>query len=372
MVVKKNQKFNLHLQQNSGMRYIGIYVAFLIATNIGAQDLIEPCQFGQPLIDALQDQFTPDNTLGYDDARDVLYSEIDNEGNDLSCIYTNFTVTLDPGADPSSSAYQGGSGLNAEHVYPQSLGAGSEPAKSDMHNIRPCKANVNSARGICAYGDIEDSDTEVWYYLDMESSSIPSSNIDSYSEKDVEDCEFEVREEVKGDIARTMFYFYSIYQSTANNANANYFNNQKASLLEWHQNDPVDTDELERSTLIAAQQGNENPFVMDSTLARRAFFMADASYPEGDDDCYMIPTSNNDLSHKNWIRLTTNFVQNEVELQSEKSKGRVALYNIQGRFIRYAQLDTTTSIPTADLPQGLYILQVRSGNLEKAFTIFKQ
>jgi len=106
------------------MKNLLTFLSILFSLGGFAQDIIEPCKFGQPLIDALQSQFTPNNPLGYGPARDILYSEIDNVGFDLSGIYTEFTVTLDPNEDPSVSAFQGGVGINAEHVYPQSQGAG--------------------------------------------------------------------------------------------------------------------------------------------------------------------------------------------------------------------------------------------------------
>ena len=82
-------------------------------------------------------------------------------------------------------------GLNAEHVYPQSKGAGDEPARSDLHNIFPSKVNVNEARGSCPFDEIADNDTDRWFYLNTQLNSIPNTDIDKYSEKDEEDCVFE-------------------------------------------------------------------------------------------------------------------------------------------------------------------------------------
>ena len=101
----------------------------LLLVPIFIQAQIEPGKLGEELIIALQNTYTPVSTLGYGPARDILYSEIDNVGNDLFVIYSNFKVTLDPNEDPSISAYQNGAGINAEHVYPQSKGASSEPQK---------------------------------------------------------------------------------------------------------------------------------------------------------------------------------------------------------------------------------------------------
>jgi len=353
------------------MKYT-LLLSLLISINVlTAQEIIEPCKFGQPLIDALQSDYTPNNPLGYGPARDILYSEIDNNGNDLSGIYTNYTVTLNPNDDPSSSAFQNGAGLNAEHVYPQSLGASNEPMKSDLHNIFPCKVNVNEARGSCPFGEIDDDDTDKWYALDIQANNIPSTDIDTYSEKDQEDCFFEPREAVKGDIARAIFYFYAIYQSIADGENANFFPLQKTTLHQWHLDDPVDDKETDRNQLIAAQQGNPNPFILDPTLAQRAFFEADASYPEGDGNCFST-TPVTDLATNNWVTISTNVIQKEVTIYSEKDSGSILLFNTQGQMVREQRLVNESYLLVEDLPQGIYMLQIRSEGLVRLFTIFKQ
>lgn len=348
--------------------FLGMMV---ISQVIFAQDFIEPCKFGQPLIDALQDSYTPNNPLGYGPARDILYSEIDNVGNDLSGVYTNFTVTLDPSADPSVSAFQNGAGLNAEHVYPQSLGAGSEPMRSDLHNIFPCKVNVNESRGSCPYGEVDDDDTDIWYYLAMQANNIPSSEIDNYSEKDQEDCVFEPRESVKGDIARAIFYFYGIYQNTADGINSNFFPQQKATLYQWHINDPVDAKEMTRNGLIAGEQGNLNPFISDSTLVRRAYFEADASYPDGDPNCFSLSTSVQNLNAQNWVELASNIVTKEVILFSTENSGNVLLCDLQGRVVSDTQLLAETRVSVNGLASGFYVIQISNADgAQKVFRVF--
>ena len=44
-----------------------------------------------------------------------------------------------------------------------------------------------------------------------------------------------------------------------------------ATLCHWNSADPVDDAEIARSHLVANFQGNENPFVIDSTLAERTY-----------------------------------------------------------------------------------------------------
>lgn len=351
------------------IKSIQIILFLLICTSLSAQEIIEPCKFGQPLIDAIQDGYTPDNPLGYGPARDILYSQIDNVGNDLSGVYSNFTVTLDPSEDPSVSAFQNGNGINAEHVFPQSLGASEEPMRSDLHNIFPSRVDVNSARGNCRFGEIEDSDTDKWFYLDMQINSTPTSEIDNYSEKDEEDCVFEPREVVKGDIARAMFYFYATYQSTAND---NFFEQQKTLLYDWHILDPVDDKETQRNLLIANQQGNLNPFISDSTLVRRAFFEADASYPDGDDNCYSTVTSTAEVGAAAWVKLNNNVIEEELILRSERSQGNIFILRLNGQQVLQAPLSYDTYINAKSLSSGMYICQIISGDQTAVYRFYKK
>ncbi len=347
-----------------------IIVANLVVLNLTAQTFIEPCKYGQPLISALQQNHAPTQTLGYGPARDILYSQIDNVGNDLFGIYTNFKVTLDPNADPSSDAFS--KGINAEHVYPQSKGAGSEPMRSDMHNIYPSKVNVNSARGNCPFDDIVDTDTDMWFFEATSTGNIPNNDIDSYSEKDVDGSTFEPRESKKGDIARAVFYFYAIYQNVANNADANFFNIQKNKLLEWHYADLPDATELARSTAIASQQGNENPFAVDTSLARRAFFMSDASYPTNDENCYNIITPTEAIKTQNWITLQTNVIKDIIILESLEQEGTIVVFDLKGQVVRTATLQFQTIINAQDFQSGIYILRVLNRNKVATFRILVQ
>lgn len=208
--------------------------------------------------------------MGYGPARDVMYGKIDiHDGNLLTGVYTGFTIELNMSADPSSDAYT--KGINCEHTWPQSKGAGSEPQKSDMHHLFPAKVEVNSARGSDPFLDIPDANTDYWYRLDQTSTSIPADNIDEWSEKEKDGtAAFEVREDHKGNTARAMFYFYAMYQAAADD---NFWNRQSTSLLNWHYSDPVDSIEYDRTYQIAAYQENKvNPFVLDSSLARRIWW----------------------------------------------------------------------------------------------------
>lgn len=231
-----------------------------------AQQDICPGKSGTAALQCVQSNYSPTETLGYDPARDVLYRDIDADGSgELEGIYSGYTITLTSGEDPSKDAFS--KDINAEHVFPQSKGAGTEPRKSDMHNLYPARAQVNFARSNIPFGESPNSETDKWYRADQTRTAVPRSSIDAYSER-LGSSTWEPRENREGDIARAVFYFYAIYKPSADDA---FFEEMKAQLLDWHESDPPTQAEIDRSSEIAAEQGNENPFVLDETLAERVF-----------------------------------------------------------------------------------------------------
>lgn len=225
---------------------------------------------GNELYNQLVENYKPNFTMTYGMSRDTLYSKIDVlPGNKLAGIYSGFQITLDPNLDPTQDAFD--KGINAEHTYPQSKGASEGFARSDMHHLRPCRVNVNSDRGSLPYAESPDNQTDQWYRGGQQTSNIPTSSIDQYSELN-NGIAFEPRESIKGDIARGIFYFYTMYRQEAMNADPNFFDLQKDVLCEWHYADPVDEREWLRNEQIAFyQDGKVNPFIYDCSLVSRLY-----------------------------------------------------------------------------------------------------
>ncbi len=246
-----------------------VLTLFLFIGNLFSQSdgTIFPDTYGDELISKLQQEYKPATVLSYDDARDTMFAVIDNHNGVVTCVYSGMQITLDPNADPSSDAYD--KDMNTEHTWPQSMGADYGNAKSDLHHLFPCRIEVNSSRGNDPFDEIPDEVTDTWWRLDYSQSTIPTSYIDEYSEKD-NDGRFEPREDHKGNAARAVFYFYTMYQDQAD---SDFFNQQKDILRVWNIQDTVDQAERERSQLVAQyQDGKENPFILDTTLVRRAYF----------------------------------------------------------------------------------------------------
>lgn len=261
-----------------------ILFIWFISESLICQTIIGPGLTRESLFNYLTTNYKTSTTLGYNQARDVMYSIIDLEDdNTLKGIYTNYTITIDPNQDPRPQT--NAQNMNCEHSWPQSMGAGSEPQKSDLHHLYPCRGNVNSSRGNKPYAEIDDNDTDKWWRFDYYETSIPSQYIDEFSEVDNDNGKFEPREAVKGNIARGMFYFFTIYNDEADH---NFFEEQKYFLNLWHKQDPVDEIELARTLSIASYQDDiVNPFVIDSTLVKRIWYF----------NCYENVTSQELIEH---------------------------------------------------------------------------
>ena len=150
---------------------------------------------------------------------------------------------------------------NREHVWPKSHGdfdAGDPfevPAYTDAHNLKPVDHSMNTLRGEKDF----DNGGNVALNGDIETECYTTSST------------FEPRDEVKGDIARMIFYMDLRYEGGTGEPNlvaveglTTYPNPQIGSLstlLQWHEQDPPDAFEKRRNDVIYKWQGNRNPFI---------------------------------------------------------------------------------------------------------------
>ncbi|MFC2151557.1 endonuclease [Bacteroidota bacterium] len=190
-------------------------------------------------------------TLGYSTARMYLYNYIDNENNVITCVYSGYEVNSTYGGTTTYPAP-----INCEHTIPQSYFGEADPMVSDIHHLYPTYENWNSTRSNYPFAEIDDNTTTKWMYLNQSQTSIPTSSIDLYSE--YASSTFEPREDHKGNVARSIFYFYTMYPTQAGNisqiGDINVF-------YQWHLDDPVDATEIERNGEVETYQGNRNPYI---------------------------------------------------------------------------------------------------------------
>lgn len=315
-----------------------------------------PVFSGDELLGLLVENYKPATVLSYGQARDTMFSKIDAVNDTLTCVYTGFPIYLDPTQDPTTNAYMGGGpdGINTEHTYPRSKGAENGNAKSDMHHLFPTRIDVNAARANEPFAEIDDNLTTEWYYLNQLINSVPGSNIDLYSE--FRPGGFEPRESYKGDVARAMFYFYTMYKDQADAADNNFFPDQKYTLCQWHLLDPVDTKEWERTHKIALRQDDKpNPFVLDCTLAARTYCPGQdcqttgLNDPQGEKPYQLFQNSPNPFEGQTQIRYALN-QPFEVEMYLTDILGREA-----GLVVSQSQLEGTYEVNMNTPGKGIWI-----------------
>ena len=172
--------------------------------------------------------------ITYGDAR-YLFVETDPADDDGNIIlfYSRKIV---------SGEWDSGETYNREHVWPKSLSnelytSTSNSYKgpgSDMHMLRPEDSKINSSRGNKTFGTSAD-------------------------------C-YEPIDEVKGDVARILFYMSVHYDLDIEGTKVA---SSIAMLLEWHELDPVDDREIARNNVVQDKQGNRNPFIDYPEFAER-------------------------------------------------------------------------------------------------------
>ncbi|MGE1114755.1 endonuclease [Priestia megaterium] len=169
----------------------------------------------------------------------------------------NNVILLYTGRSQAKSTNGGGvDDWNREHVWAKShgdFGTAMGPG-TDLHHLRPTDVSVNSTRGNL---DFDNGGTE------------HSEALGNYFDSD----SWEPRDEVKGDVARMLFYMAVRYEgdvsdepdlelnNTVNNGTAPY-HGKLSVLLQWNAQDPVDDRERRRNDIVYSDyQHNRNPFI---------------------------------------------------------------------------------------------------------------
>lgn len=201
------------------------------------------------------------NQLGYSEARRKMYGFIDNHNDTITCVYSGFYQI-----NPYGNEITFPNPINTEHTVPQSLFNSNEPMRSDIHAIFPTYLNWNSERGSSPFADITDSNTQIWMRGSNSQGGIPTMNIDEYSES-ISNNTFEPREDHKGNVARAVFYFYTMYPQVGNITQVA----DISTLCAWHSADPPNAQELARNDGAAQYQGNRNPYIDMPELAGKAW-----------------------------------------------------------------------------------------------------
>lgn len=207
--------------------------------------------------------------LSYSEARGRMYNFIDNQNGRVVCVYSGYTentpldsLNTNPGVV---------SRINCEHTVPQSWFDEVVRMRSDIHHLFPTYDTWNSDRGSDPFAEIPDAQTMKWVRNNQSQTTIPTANIDEYSEDT--NSQFEPREDHKGNLARAIFYFYTMHQGQKFDPGKDVITAAADlnTLYQWHVADPVDARERERNRRAAKSQGNFNPYITYPDLVARAW-----------------------------------------------------------------------------------------------------
>ncbi|MDH5377088.1 MAG: endonuclease [Gammaproteobacteria bacterium] len=170
---------------------------------------------------------------------------------------------------PKTAKHKGEEGdnlWNREHVWPKSHGfpKKNQSAYTDLHHLRPSDRHINS-------------DRRDW---DFDEGGKSYNRCQCKRKKvDKNSGSFEPPHQVKGDIARMLFYMDVRYEGEDESKTPDLVLSDRLTqagdvsigklcvLLRWHRNDPPDSVEKRRNQRIKELQGNRNPFIDDPNLA---------------------------------------------------------------------------------------------------------
>lgn len=202
---------------------------------------------GKALKDTLYGLIKNNTKFNYSDLWTILKNsdEDPKNPNNIIGIYSGLSISKEP------QTY-----WNREHVWSKSHGNfGTEiGAGTDAHHLRPENPSVNSLKS----------------NLDFDNGGIPVPGAPNCK---YDNDSWEPRDEVKGDIARMIFYMSVRYKGENNepyleivnyipsSPNNEPFYSKLNTLLQWNLQDKPDDYEINRNNVIYSFQKNRNPFI---------------------------------------------------------------------------------------------------------------
>lgn len=264
-----------------------------------------------------------------------------NNANNIILFYTGWSVD-------AAQEYNNGSGWNREHIWSKSHGdfGTSRGPGTDVHHLRPSDISVNSAKNSRWFDNCSTPYLDNGIYTGCFTSS--------------ENWVWQPRDEVKGDVARMIFYMATRYEGESgepdlelidylpsDNNTADPVYAKVSTLLEWHNSDPVDNGERNRNNIIYSDfQNNRNPFIDHPEFANLIWSNAVSV-----------------AVNKNKTQLNTypNPIKNTFTIDIETDITQIAITDIYGKKVyKKDRLKATKVIDLEGLKSGIYIVKVHT------------
>jgi len=242
---------------------------------------------------------------------------------------------------------------NREHSFPKSWFNDATPMYTDLFHLYPSDGKVNGMRSNYPFGEVG----TVSYSSKNNYCRLGNCSFTGYS-----GVVFEPADELKGDFARTYFYMVTAYDDkVASWVSDQLAGNQYPALtawsvslfLKWNSQDPVSTKEIDRNNAVYDIQHNRNPFIDHPELAEYIW-----GTHKG--ESWSLTSAIDEV--KIAFSISPNPVQNELSVQSDEANLSYIIYNLDGQVLLENQLNLSKSISVDQLPNGMYLLQLKSGN----------
>jgi len=242
---------------------------------------------------------------------------------------------------------------NREHSFPKSWFAEATPMYTDLFHLYPSDGYVNGRRGNDPFGEVGTAT----YTSNNGYSKLGASSFPGYTGE-----VFEPTDSMKGDFARTYFYMVTAYDDKvagwssphlAGNSYPAFTDWTIAMFLKWNSEDPVGPRERARNEAVYGIQHNRNPFIDHPELAEY-IWGAHKGEP------WSLTSAVDEIKIN--FTLSPNPVQNELTINTEETNLTYIVYNLNGQTLIQNQLDLNSTIPVDQLKNGMYLLQLKSGN----------
>ncbi|USL95037.1 endonuclease [Riemerella anatipestifer] len=283
---------------------------------------------------------------------------------DIDKYYENDNTILDiysenpSGKDPYSYRYRTnqcgnysgeGSCYNREHIVPQSLFSKAAPMRNDAHFVIPTDGYVNGKRSDYPFGVVGNAS-----WTSKNGSKLGKSSTSGYG-----GTVFEPIDEFKGDVARMVFYFVTMYEKRIPNFKLGDMLNgtttqgledwQLAVLLTWHNQDPVSKREIDRNNAVYNYQGNRNPFIDHpewvNLIWKKELSTQEVSKKDNILSIYPNPVTGGKLYFSNW---------NDYD--------KIDIFSTEGKKVK--SVKSSNEIDVSNLPKGVYLLKADSKTIK--------
>ena len=272
-----------------------------------------------------------------------------NNSENVILIYSGISIN-------GAQEYNSANGWTREHIWAKSRGdfGTAIGVGTDVHALRPLDNTTNSKRSNRSFNNCTTCEDVIDKWGNT-----------TGSKKDANDWSFEPRDEVKGDVARMMFYMAVRYEgldsypdlelteSMLPQGNKEPIHGVLSTLLEWHRNDPVNEWEKNRNNIIYdSYQNNRNPFIDFPIIAEHIWGTKIGVNWTGDEALGV-----NDFKRVSLI-IYPNPASKNISIKGLNAKAQVNIYDTLGRKILELQIDTDNNTIDVSKLKGMYLVNI--------------